>query len=164
MVETKTAAAPKAAKTPQTVDYRSREHRKPMTGLRQRLAAEIPNGLVGRWVIDEPGRVNQFIQAGWKFATREDGVTREQDDRDGAIFEEHALTGRRGESVRQYLMLIPRELYNEDQRAKLAELDRKEESMQAGASSQMQAGDGVYIPEGVINRTRDSLASTNSEE
>lgn len=163
MTETKIAAQPKAAKNPSTVDYRSRESRKPLSGLRQRLSADIPAGLTGRWVLDEPGRLSRFIQAGWKFASNADGVTREQDDRDGAIYEEHASESRSGQSIRQYLMLIPTELYEQDRAASQAEIDAREQQFQRGQGTQMAPEDHVHIPEGLSNRIRDTLNSTSQE-
>lgn len=167
MTETKTAAAPKAAKNPSTIDYRSRESRKPLTGMQQRLAADIPEGFVGRWVNDEPGRIQRFYEAGWKHATRgEKGIIREKDeyDREGAIYEEHVMASANGQSVRGYLMLIPKDLYEEDKRRSQALLDEREEVAQSGQGVGMGAGDHVYVPEGFSNKIRDTLAKSNSEE
>lgn len=139
---------PKEAKNPSKINYRSRENRKPMTGLNQRLSADIPEGLVGHWFADRPGRVQRAIEAGWMFAHYGvNGVLREDDGREGAIFEEHADTNARGESVRQYLMLIPRELYEEDYAAKQARLDKQMEAIKRGSEHKMQAGDNAYNPD-----------------
>lgn len=147
MAEAQKASGASQAKNPSKVDYRSREHRKPLTGLEQRLSAEVPDGLVGRWVNDTPGRLIRFIQAGWKFASRDEGVVREQDEAEGAIYEEHALTSERDESVRAYLMLIPEELYREDQAAKQGVLDAQMERIKRGGDTQMSASDHAYVPE-----------------
>lgn len=141
-------AEPKEAKNPSKVDYRSAAHRKPMTGLNQRLSADIPDGFVGHWFVDRPGRITRAIQAGWRFAHHGgDGVVREDDERDGAIFEEHADSNTRGESLRAYLMLIPRKLYEEDRAAKQAKLDVQMEAIKRGSENKMQFGDNTYLPD-----------------
>jgi len=142
------ASQPNEPKNPSKIDYRSAQHRKPLSGLNQRLAADIPEGFHGHWFVDRPGRIQRAIEAGYRFAHNgNNGVMREDDERDGAIFEEHADTNARNESVRAYLMLIPESLYKEDFDAKQATLDRQMESIKRGSESKMGSGDNSYVPD-----------------
>lgn len=142
------AAQPHEPKNPSKIDYRSAQHRKPLTGLNQRLAADIPSGLRGYWFVDRPGRIQRAIEAGWRFAHQgTSGVMREDDEREGAIFEEHADTNSRHESVRAYLMLIPETIYQQDFAAKQAQLDKQMDAIKRGSESKMGSGDNAYVPD-----------------
>ena len=142
------AAQPHEPKNPSKIDYRSAQHRKPLSGLNQRLAADVPKGLRGRWFVDRPGRIQRAIEAGWRFAHNgTNGVMREDDERDGAIFEEHADTNARHESVRAYLMLIPEDLFQQDFDARQAALDRQMDAIKRGTDSKMGLGDNSYVPD-----------------
>jgi hypothetical protein len=117
--ENQTAEPAKArgARPSRHIDYRDPELRRRPGTRKGKLDASVPEGLTGRWVLDLPGRVNEFVERGWKFAEQgRDGVLRESanDAPGNAIRINHALVGEGGESVKQYLMLIPTELYEED--------------------------------------------------
>jgi hypothetical protein len=146
--QVETPAEPREPKNPSKIDYRSAQHRKPMTGLTQRLHFETPKGFRSRWFNDSPGRIQRAIEAGWRFAVKDNnGVIREEDEREGAVFVEHADTNARGESVRAYVMLIPEEFYKQDFDAKQAQLDVQMDAIKNGANSKMNRGDNSYLPD-----------------
>ena len=88
-----------------------------------------PEGKVLRWVMDSPGRLIMFQEAGYEFVT-DAGVTVGDKQVDG-----NKATGstvcRAGdkEGTMLYLMAIDEDLYNEDQKARQAEIDENERAM-----------------------------------
>jgi len=142
------AAQPNEPKNPSKIDYRAAANRKPMTGLEARLHFDAPEGFKAYWFNDSPGRIQRAIEAGWRFAVKDsNGVIREEDEREGAVFVEHADTNTRGESVRAYAMLMPTDLYKQDFDAKQKRLDVQMEAIKDGSNSKMNRGDNSYLPD-----------------
>jgi hypothetical protein len=133
-----------------------RETRKrvPLGTHRKRLSVDhldIPKGKVARWVNDHPGRLGQALEGGYQFVRnpgkKEAGEQTLVTDsmRDGVT----AVVGERegGAPITAHLMVIDKDLYDEDQDFKQAELDKLDESI---ASGTVEPGEGQYIPSGGI--------------
>jgi len=147
------ARGPRTARTAES-EWRDPAKRRRPGQRRSRFDAQIPSHLVGRWVLDEPGRVQTFIEKGWLFAIEGKDAISEIGDRRNAIRIEHASTNRGGESVKQYLMLLPKELYDEDRQAMFGRLDDITAEMELGqygnnlGKTGYVASEGVTIPKG----------------
>lgn len=112
-----------------------RRKRVPLGVQQQRLGARVPDGMVGRWVNDTPGRIDRARQAGYEFIN-EDGRTAAERE---SCRSEIVGTAREGGPLRAYLMAIPRQFYEEDQAAKQEPLDRFEEDLRRGHAPQQAA-------------------------
>jgi hypothetical protein len=130
-------------------DWRDPAKRRRPGQRRSRFDAQIPEHLVGRWVLDEPGRVQTFIEKGWMFAVEGRDALSEDSDRKFAIHIPHASTNKGGESVKQYLMLLPKELYDEDRGAMFGRLDEITEEMERGEFASGLGRNGYVASEGV---------------
>lgn len=84
----------------------------------QRLVAEIPEGFEGRWVNDTPGRVDAMLKKGYSFykARKEDGSILSIEK--GTSKTEVVGTAATGGALTGYLMVIPKEMYRENQQIK----------------------------------------------
>lgn len=104
-----------------------RRKRVPVSGARNILtvANKDPN-YVYRWVLDIPGRMDIFKDAGYEVVIDKPEVGDPTVDRHSQLGS--AVTLVRGVST-LVLMRIPREWYNEDQQAKQEEIDALEETM-----------------------------------
>ena len=89
-------------------------------------------GLVPRLVSDKPGRIADALRAGYRFV-QSDGKIGDEKAGDpsspGAILTAHIGSGENG-----FLMVIPKEFYEEDQKAKQDQVDATEEAMKAPAT------------------------------
>lgn len=106
-----------------------RKQRTPVSGARNILtvAQKDPN-YEYRWVLDSPGRLDVFRDAGYEVVTDNPEVGDETVDRGSQLGS--AVTMVRGTST-LVLMRIPKEWYDEDQLAKQEELDALEATMRA---------------------------------
>lgn len=149
--ENETTAQPRAARGARQseADWRDPAKRRRHGQRRSRFDAQIPAGLKGRWVLDEPGRVQTFIEKGWKFAVEGRDALSESDDRRFAIHIAHGSSNKSGESVKQYLMLIPAELYEEDRGALFERLDDITAQMEHGQYGHSLGNKGYVADEGV---------------
>ena len=88
--------------------------------------AEVPDGKVGRWVndVNNGSRLHAFLLAGWEFVTA-DGITSVEYE-DGGVVSRNV-----GNGVASYLMVLDKELYDEDQKAKADKLLETDRAMQA---------------------------------
>ena len=82
----------------------------------------------------EPGRIQRALNAGYEIV---------EHDRSG----ETAGTNDDGTEIKQVLMRIPQEIYDEDQAAKQAEVDKVDEQIYRG---KFKAPDKAYLPSGEI--------------
>ncbi len=73
-----------------------REKRKPLGVPVQRLQADVPTGMIGRWMNDNPGRIQRAIEAGYEFISSDGEVVQ---NRDGCR-SEIVGTGRDGGAMR----------------------------------------------------------------
>lgn len=106
-----------------------RPKRVPVSGNRQILSVYgIPTNLHPRWVNDEPGRVDQFLRAGYTFWT----------DKNVRVGERTVNTGENvgsvttlnvGGGIVAYLMVLDKDLYDQDQRDKQKAIDSQEAAM-----------------------------------
>lgn len=122
-----------------------RKRRIPLGAPTQRLAAHEREGFHPRWINDEPGRLTRAEEAGYEFVTTSD--ERQEKRRE--------IVGRNtdGSAKYAYLMEIPQEYYDEDQRAKLKPVDEFERAVKSGkpndgASITGDDGDKFYSPRG----------------
>ena len=96
-------------------------------------------GLTPRLVSDEPGRVDTFLKRGYKFI-QADGQIGDEKAGDaskvGANLVKHVGSGKQG-----FLMAIPTEWYEEDQRKKQGQVDASEAAMKAPKKGETLRGD-----------------------
>ena len=128
---------------------RSQEKRRPFGVARQRLTVnqDIP-GYHLRWIVDEPGRIEAALEAGYTFV--EPSEVGKQAREDNKIRE---LSGvQRDDKTPQYsyLMKVPEEYYLED-RAAIEKQNKDIERAIKGGKVNPEANDGRYIPDGGIS-------------
>ena len=89
----------------------------------------------------EPGRIERALNAGYEMVDH---------DRSG----ETAGTNEDGSEIKQVLMRIPKEMYDQDQAAKQAELDKIDEQIYSGRFKEGQ-NDNRYLPgSGIKTQTK----------
>lgn len=137
-----------------------REGRKrvPLGTHRQKLSVDhlnIPNDKVTRWVNDKPGRIPQALEGGYQLVR---DPSREGAGEQSLVASEvgDALstvvgTTDSGQPITSYLMVIDKDLYDEDQDFKQKALDELDEAIQQGL---VEPGEGQYIPSGGIKYER----------
>lgn len=109
-----------------------RAKRKPIATRQQKLAVEIPDGFEGRWVNDRGRRIPDFIAAGWDFIdAKSGGVAESGADKESLACMRVDKIGN-GEPLLAYLMVIEKELYDEDQRAKARAIDETVDGLRRG--------------------------------
>ena len=99
---------------------------------RGRLAVTASPGYTQRWVNDEPGRIEAFLEAGYRLVpkAKDDSVRYAEDGSNIGSFTSKVVNkDQRANSKVAYLMEIPDEIYKEDQAAKQRDVDRSEERM-----------------------------------
>jgi hypothetical protein len=137
-----------------------REARKrvPLGRHRRKLSVDhlnIPKDKVARWVNDKPGRVAQALEGGYQL------VRNPQNELAG---EDTLVTGQLGEAltavvgsdeagrpITAHLMVIDKDLYDEDQDFKQRKLDELDNAIEKG---EVEPGEGQYIPSGGIKYER----------
>lgn len=140
--------AEKQEVTTQVTPERTRAKRKPF-GVKQ-SKFYVPNpqdGFHYRVINDEPGRLHQAQEGGYAYVNPKDvGLTEIKENK------VRYIVGRQenGDVLYGYLMQIPREWYEEDQREKSKHLDQIDAAIRGG-QIERQAGDGRYVPEGGIS-------------
>ena len=130
-----------------------RTKRIPLGRPRFKLSAShlVPNGKVGRWVNDDPGRLEAAQEGGWTFVddakaeVGESGVN----ERDGLATKVRRRVGTRegGHSKTGYLMVIDKETYDMDQTDKQDRINETEAGLRRGDIPQpggLKSGDGRY--------------------
>lgn len=107
---------------------KDRPKRVPIHEQRDQLSTEQKPGFVRRWVNDIPGRVERFLKGGYEIVrdddvkVGDDGVT-DNNIALGSGARKNVGRTRAGEGTQAVLMEIPKELYEEDQKAKQAKVD-----------------------------------------
>lgn len=126
-----------------------RRRRRPLGVPTQRLQADVPSGMTGRWMNDTPGRIQRAVEADYEFISSDGEVVQ---NRDGCR-SEIVGTGRDGGAMKAFLMAIPTAYYDEDQAAKMAEVDKIDEAIRRGKPQQAAAQDqrAFYTPAEGIN-------------
>ena len=128
-----------------------RQKRKPLGVPVQRLQADVPTGMTGRWTNDTPGRIQRALEGGYEFISSDGEVVQSRD----GCRSEIVGTGRDGGAMRAFLMAIPTVLYEEDQRAKAALNKERMTAIKRGEPSQVAPQDraAFYTPsEGISIR------------
>ncbi len=128
-----------------------RQKRKPLGVPVQRLQADVPTGMTGRWTNDTPGRIQRALEGYYEFISSDGEVVQ---DRSGCR-SEIVGTGRDGGAMRAFLMAIPTVLYEEDQAAKAALNKERMSSIKRGEPIQAAEQDkgAFYTPdEGISMR------------
>ncbi len=128
-----------------------RQKRKPLGVPVQRLQADVPTGMTGRWTNDTPGRIERARQGGYEFISSDGEVVQSRD----GCRSEIVGTGRDGGAMRAFLMAIPTVLYEEDQAAKAAINKERMSSIRRGEPTQAAEQDkgAFYTPsEGISLR------------
>ena len=121
-----------------------RQKRVPLGVPTQRLHADVPSGMTGRWTNDTPGRIERARQGGYEFISNDGEVVQ---NREGCR-SEIVGTGRDGGAMRAFLMAIPTVLYEQDQAAKAALIKEGSDAIQRGKPQQAAAQDedAFYTP------------------
>lgn len=139
MAQIKEARAPKQPRTDN-----SARRKKPYQGKALKMQVDetvfTRKGLRAFWALDEPGRLQNLLDAGYRFVTHydDDGIAESALDTvdsklDGAIYIEAAGRDRHTRApLRQYLMAIPLDLHEEDKRAKQRRRDSRLSQTKAG--------------------------------
>lgn len=106
----------------------------------------------GRWVNDIEDRIARFLEGGYKFVNRDNTLG----DGEGSAGSSSAIDSRVrkpvGRGVYAYLMALPVELYEADQKAKQREIDLTEAAIKRP---------GALSPE--LDRARVSITRSDSE-
>lgn len=124
-----------------------RRRRVPLGVAMPKLAARVPEGMVGRWFNDVPGRIQRALDAGYEFISN-DGET--QKGRKGAS-SMIVGTNAAGGPLYAYLMAIPKEFYEEDQKIKQEAVDEIDAAIRHGVPQQADEKDRqqFYNPHGI---------------
>lgn len=118
--------------------YRA-EHRVNIDGVEMKLETKgISDGFVGRWVNDD-GHVEQLQRRGYEFVNENE--VKAKSDGTGTRISQIVGSKEGGERLQAYLMQIPKEIYDEDQKIKQREADKIDEAIMSGnAAGEDQAG------------------------
>jgi len=114
-------------------------------------------GTVGRWINDSAGRLQQAQQGGYDFVQDPTITIGDAEDGNsdlGSSVSRVVGKNEDGTPLRAYLMEIPKEMYDEDQKAKQAELDKVDEAIQKGQHQNTLGPRGYVPPGGIIYNPR----------
>lgn len=113
-------------------------------------------GYARRVVCDRQGRLDKFERGGWSYVSQDaldekNPGTLKATTREGVDSRVSQVVGshKDGQPMKGYLMELPIELYNEDQAAKMEQVDDLESGLRQGADtdgSGKPGKDGRYIP------------------
>lgn len=81
---------------------------------------------VGRWVNDIEDRIAKFLEGGYRFINQDGSISAGENTAGTASMVDSRVTKRVGRGVVAYLMALPRDLWEEDQKAKMREVDAME--------------------------------------
>lgn len=113
---------------------KNRPKRVPIHEQRNQMTTEQRPGFVRRWVNDIPGRVEKFLKAGYELVSDKDVTVGDETVTDnnvalGSGARKNVGRTRSGEGTQAVLMEISAELYEEDQKAKQAQVNASEEAL-----------------------------------
>ena len=110
-----------------------RENRKPITGRVQKLGFDIPAGYVGRWFNDQGPRIQQALAAGYEFIdSKSKNVIASENYDNETVVRQRVDRKQSGEPLYAYLMVLEKELYDEDQAKKLESVIETENQIVTG--------------------------------
>lgn len=134
---------------------RGERKRVPLGKFRSKLTIDgfdIPKSKVARWVNDTPGRVRLAQEGGYELVRDKSRDTKVGEDplrAQGMGDAISAVVGEReGQPLLAYLMVIDKELYDEDQMDKQKPLDDMDRQIREG---NVEPGEGQYIPKSGID-------------
>jgi len=158
-----------SGRLPREEQHTGRQARIPLGKPRLKLSASklIPTGKVGRWINDDPGRLEAAEEGGWTHLTDPKAKIGEsaENERDMLSMKVRRRVGTRdgGESKVAYLMVIDKDTYDQDQAEKQQQIDGTEKSLRRGdVDGGLQAGDGRYVPEEGIKINHDKVKRRSS--
>ena len=109
-------------------------------------------GFVTRWVNDVGGRLNQAQAGGWAFVDPEEatslGASAVHDPNTSLGKQVRQVVSKGKDPIFAYLMKIRKEFYDEDQKAKMDEIDEMEQGLIQGEAGGAKVGQ-TYLPPGV---------------
>ncbi len=106
---------------------KGRKERVPLGAPTSKLKANVPDGMVGRWVNDTVGRIQQALEGGYEFIS-DKATTGERESGRTMI----VGTNVDGSPMVGYLMAIPQTWYDEDQKKKGQPLDEFDKAINRG--------------------------------
>lgn len=135
----------------------ARKGRIPLGGHRSKLSIDgydIPDDKVARWVNDHPGRLDRALNGGYTFVkdpkqkikVGEDPMRHTGMDTSVSVI---VGTTEGGKPLHAYLMVIDKDLYDEDQAEKNREMDKIDAAVQRGVGPGT-SEEGMYSPSGGI--------------
>lgn len=128
-----------------------RRARIPLGTPQSKLQASVPKGMVGRWVNDVGGRIQQALNAGYEFIN-DAGTTGSRES--GRV----QIVGVRedGSPMHGYLMAIPEGWHKEDQARKQEPLERFEAEIRRGIpqGADAQGEAGAFYNKGTVLERR----------
>lgn len=123
----------------------------------QMTVDDIPENKVGRWVNDDGDRLNRAVKGGYDFIKdrKKVGDGYEDGNEDLGMMTSKVVGSKdSGEPIRAYLMIIDKDLYEQDQQVKLDRIDEVEEAIYSGKKHDL--GDKAYVPEeGIKHSVKD---------
>jgi hypothetical protein len=136
---------------------RSERKRVPLGTHRQKLNVDgydIPPDKVARWINDHPGRLDTARNGGYTFVRDpKKSLSAGEDPLRVASMGDSvsAIVGTQesGQPLTAYLMVIDKDLYEEDKKAKEAEMDKTDAAIRRGVGSGV-SEDGMYAADGGV--------------
>lgn len=130
-----------------------RRKRTPLGSVEQKMARKPSPGMVGRWINDVNDRIARALRGDWKHVMESTGIDGEEKKPVSMV----VGTKEDGTPMVAYYMEIPREFYEEDQAAKLEQVDRIDDAIRHGTTAGEHGTDGRYVPkQGISVRTRNA--------
>lgn len=129
--------------------HKVRESRTPLGVPKRKLSYDVPEGMVGRIRNDVGNRLQDALKAGYRFVEGGEAVLGQDvvdgnTDLGGYVSTEVGTT-EKGEPIKGYLMVIDKDLYDEAQAEKMAEVDKRDVLIRNGKNETNLDGKG-YIP------------------
>lgn len=144
------ARAPRAAnRKPKT----ERQQRVPLGTPQAKLAVEPRSGYMRRWINDKPGRIQKALAGGYQHVTQ---VVESDEEKRSENISAVVGVNEDGTPMRAFLMEIPQRLYDQDQKAKEAEIAKIDDTIRRGNVRKADPKDrnAFYVPsEGISVRT-----------
>jgi len=136
-----------------------RKERIPYGSPRSRMGTVPRKGYRNRWVKDHKGFLEYAKEGGYRFVSKENGEFLEKDTRniDAGLGNYKSIISDRDGS-RSYLMEIPEEFYEMDQKVKNDRIDASESTIKKGKGyGGSYGGEGRYIPSEGISIENNAL-------
>ena len=115
----------------------TREKRRPFGSQTQKLAYEPRVGYHRHWFNDNPGRIEQALEAGYTHV----------EDKESKKVARVVGVNPAGGPLHGFLMEIPQEWYEEDMAQQAAVNAEREAAIRTGSIAGQPGKDGVYVPE-----------------